>query len=178
MTVACCACLAAGSVSYLQRVLLMEAPSKTNMKREQLDKAGGPLINNWRPTQEAAGGLLPALAHLTFGEVAELLASDAAVDQDAVNVAGQLCCICAEIYDNEVRSVHARVVVSRSACVRGVERSSRVVTLQHLARYPDCAGPANQTRPRPAAALPDGPGGGADHVRLCWQGREPRLGAG
>ncbi|KAG2446660.1 hypothetical protein HYH02_008230 [Chlamydomonas schloesseri] len=88
---------------YLDRALLMGPPSKTNMKREQLDGAAGPLILNWRPTQDKSGGLLPELAHRTFGEVADLLASDTAVDQTVINVASQLCCIGADIWDNEAQ---------------------------------------------------------------------------
>ncbi|PNW71056.1 hypothetical protein CHLRE_17g744697v5 [Chlamydomonas reinhardtii] len=88
---------------YLDRALLMDPPSKTNMKREQLDPVAGPLIQNWRPTQDKSSGLLPELAHPTFGEVVELLASDDEVDEAVLNVASQLCCIGADIYENEAQ---------------------------------------------------------------------------
>ncbi|KAG2422317.1 hypothetical protein HXX76_016118 [Chlamydomonas incerta] len=91
------------SYVYLDRALLMDPPSKTNMKREQLDPVAGPLIQNWRPTQDKSSGLLPELAHPTFGEVVELLDSDTEVDQAVIDVASQLCCIGADLYQNEAQ---------------------------------------------------------------------------
>ncbi|KAG2422664.1 hypothetical protein HXX76_015901, partial [Chlamydomonas incerta] len=73
------------------------------MKREQLDPVAGPLIQNWRPTQDKSSGLLPELAHPTFGEVFELLDSDTEVDQAVIDVASQLCCIGADLYQNEAQ---------------------------------------------------------------------------
>lgn len=112
----------AGSQVYLDRALLMDPPSKTNMKREQLDPVAGPLIQNWRPTQDKSSGLLPELAHPTFGEVVELLASDDEVDEAVLNVASQLCCIGADIYENEVGSahtVHTWLWLDNYWCMRG-----------------------------------------------------------
>ncbi|KAG2447159.1 hypothetical protein HYH02_007905 [Chlamydomonas schloesseri] len=89
---------------YMHRAWLMDAPSQTSMRREQLDGAGGPLILNWRPTQEASVGLPPELADPTFAEVVGLLDSDdtAPLDQTVIDVACQLCCVGADIYVDEV----------------------------------------------------------------------------
>ncbi|KAG2423370.1 hypothetical protein HYH02_015342 [Chlamydomonas schloesseri] len=92
--------------TYLRRALRTDAPSQTSLKREQLDVGMGPLINNWRPTAEAAG-LLPELIHPIFGEVRDLLDSDTAVDQATIDVARQLCSVGARVYDSEAQLTSA-----------------------------------------------------------------------
>lgn len=91
----------AGSDAYLQRVKELPAPSMTSLKEQQLDPRG-PLVNNWRPTRDDAGGLLPELIHPVFARALDIMASCTKVDELALEIAAKLCRIGGDLYENEV----------------------------------------------------------------------------
>ncbi len=94
--------LPAGPEPYLKRARLMDTPSQTSERREQLDPTGGPLINNLRPNVDIAAGQLPELSHPVFGKAVELIGGGVEMDGDTIKTACELCCLGAKFYEDEV----------------------------------------------------------------------------
>ncbi|KAG2439785.1 hypothetical protein HYH02_010661 [Chlamydomonas schloesseri] len=91
-----------GFNEYIKRVRILNGPSQTSLKREQRDPSS-PLVKNWRPTTAATVGLLPELAHPQFAVAVDILGGGEELDQATIDAADRLCCIGADIFDNEAR---------------------------------------------------------------------------